>query len=105
MRRWSSKAREIPLLKIQPVGIDKTLKHLKNIGNGVSFGYDGIDGFSLKIAADILAKPINHITNLSIKENKFACKWKIGRLIPLLKNKEMDSLNPTGLGLASVSTH
>ena len=94
-KRWSCKARNIPLLKIQPVGIEKTLKHLIFFGNGVSFGYDGIDRFSLKVAADILAKPINHITNLSIKQNKFTSKWQIGRLIPLLKGKGMDKLSPS----------
>ena len=93
--RWKNKFAEVPSLKIQPVGRNTTLKYLQKIGNGVSFGYDGIDGFSLKIVADILVDPINFITNLSISKNKFANKWKIGRVIPLHKGKDLDKMIPS----------
>ena len=62
--------------------------------NGHSFGIDKIDAFIVKLAAAQLISPITHVINLSLSLGKFPARWKISRILPLLKGKGMDDLNP-----------
>ena len=47
---------------------------------------------SLKLAASSLLAPINFLVNLSIRKQKFASQWKIGR--PLFKGKGLVKVDP-----------
>ena len=59
LHRWG-RADTIPILDIQPVGIEQVVKIIKDMHSSHAFGHDGIDVSSLKIVADSVAVPIVH---------------------------------------------
>ena len=68
---------------------------IKKLKNSLAFGHDEIDAVTVKLTAGILAPSIAHIINLSLGTNKFPARWKIGRVIPLLKSNELVKTNPS----------
>ena len=70
-----------------------TLRLISKLGNSTAFGADLIDSKSIKLAVLHLYKPIMHLINMSISQNKFASRWKIARIIPLHKGKGADRMN------------
>ena len=63
--------------------------------NSTSRGIDNLDNFTIKIAAVSLYKPIQHVINLSIANNMFPMKWKLGKVKPLLKGLDLDQKQPS----------
>ena len=72
-------------LGLKYVSMKKVLKILKNLKPSKSIGVDEIDSYSLKIAADIIAPAVHHITTLSIMQRKFPTSFKFAKVIPLHK--------------------
>ena len=50
---------------------------------------DGLDSYSLKIAAKLVAAPIHHLVSLSIMQQKFPTLWKKAKVIPLHKKGDV----------------
>ena len=73
----------------------ETLQFIHKLGNTTAFSRDGLDGLSLKVAAGQLVNPLTHIVNISIWTQSFPSKWKLSRIIPILKSKEASRLSPT----------
>ena len=69
-------------------------KLIKEMKSSHSFGNEGIDSESLKVAPEAIAAPITHLINLSIENRKFPSKWKLGRVIPLHKGGGKSHLVP-----------
>ena len=67
------------------VSEDLILKLLKNINVNKAAGIDNLSGRFLKDGADVLAKPISEICNLSIKYSVFPTDCQIAKLKPLFK--------------------
>ena len=67
---------------------------LKKMGKSKSFGHDQLDSWSLKLIAEHIYIPIHHIINLSIRNKKFANKWKLAKVIPLHKGGKTDKTSP-----------
>ena len=63
-------------------------KILKSLKSSKSTGVDELDSFSLKIAADIIYKPIAYIIKLSIKQGKVPTLWKYSKVLPLFKKED-----------------
>ena len=63
----------------------KVLKILKNLKNSRSVSIDGLDTYSVKISAEIIAPPLHHIITLSLIQGKFPSSWKKSKVIPLYK--------------------
>ena len=80
----------------------ETRKLIDNLANSASFSHDLIDSMAIKMAADSLVNPLTHIINLSLRLNKFARKWKLSKLIPLLKSKDLDRLSTSSYRPVSV---
>ena len=59
--------------------------------------YSAVQCSTLKIAVDELKDPLTYIINTSIRTTTFASKWKISRIIPLLKSKQHSPLDPASL--------
>ena len=57
-----------------------------------SCGIDGLDAYSLKIAAEHIAPALHHITTLSIMQCRFPTSWKQSKVIPL--HKKQSKLEP-----------
>ena len=49
----------------------------------------------MKVGADYLAGPITKIINSSISTGSYIMKWKVARVIPVLKSKETSRLLPS----------
>ena len=64
---------------------DLVLKLLKDMNIDKAAGIDNLSGKFLKDAANILAKPISEICNLSIKYSVFPTDCQIAKLKPLFK--------------------
>ena len=75
-------------LQLHHVSLVKVTKILKSLSNSRSTGTDELDNFSVKIAADLIAKPIHHIVTMSIMQKKFPQGWKYSKVIPLHKKDE-----------------
>ena len=68
---------------------DLVLKFLKDMNIDKAAGIDNLSGKFLKDAANILAKPISEICNLSIKYSVFPTDCQIAKLKPLFKNTSL----------------
>ena len=60
-------------------------KLLKKLKNSKSTSLDELDNFCVKLAADIIDKPLHHIITLSLLSSRFPCCWKFSKVIPLHK--------------------
>ena len=72
-------------LSLRHVTVDKVCKLIKKLKGSKSTSVDELDSYAVKIAADILAKPLHHIITLSLMQKKFPSGWKYTKLIPLHK--------------------
>ena len=72
-------------LPLGHVSLAKVNKLLKNLKNSRSTSVDELDNFCVKIAADVIDRPLPHIISLSILRNKFPRSWKYSKVIPLHK--------------------
>ena len=64
---------------------EKILNILKGLNPSKAAGIDNLSGKFLKDGADILARPISQLCNLSIKLNSFPRSCKIAKVKPLFK--------------------
>ena len=81
--------------KFKEINLLQTIKLIGGLGNSTSAGIDNIDALAIKAAAVHLAHPLMHLVNTSLKNSKFASRWKISKLLPLLKSPELNKLSPS----------
>ena len=74
-------------LSIRYVSVKKVNKLLKNLKNSKSTSIDELDNFCVKLAADIIDKPLHHIITLSLMSNRFPKCWKYSKVLPLHKKE------------------
>ena len=86
MENWD-KDGERDMLELSETTEKAVLDIINSMGNSTACGKDTIDSIALKVAGGILAKPIAHVTNLSIKNSNFTDSWKTAKIIPLYKGK------------------
>ena len=77
-----------------PFTVGEVLSVINKLGVSTAFSHDKIDAIALKNAADILAKPIAHLANISIKSSTFAKSWRKAKIIPVHKGKGLSRLVP-----------
>ena len=85
---------KIPEFKLRKITSQETIKLIGQLSNSNSYGHDKIETFALKAAAVSLWQPIQFVINLSIESEIFPMKWKLGKIKPLLKNRDLDPLIP-----------
>ena len=66
---------------------------MEKLKSSSAFGHNGIDAITIKSAAAILAPPVTHIVNLSLGAGIFPANWKLGRVVPVLKSRDLDKTN------------
>ena len=91
---WTD-AGNTPLFKIKKVTEKEVISMVKNLKNSQAFGRDEIDAASVKMAGKFLIQPIMHIINSSLDKAVFPQKWKLSRIIPLLKSTDADKTKPS----------
>ena len=94
MESWDDR-RKLLEFHFKDISLLQTIKYIGDMGNSTSYGRDSIDALAIKSAAQHLAPPIRHLINTSLGTSEFAIKWKYAKLIPLLKDKDMNKLTPT----------
>ena len=72
-------------LSIRHVSVQKVNKLLKKLKNSRSTSLDELDNFCVKLAADIIDRPVHHIITLSLLSSRFPSCWKLSKVIPLHK--------------------
>ena len=82
--RWG-KMNQVTNMTIQSVGTTEVSKIIKEMNGSLSYGHDRIDMKALKVVADSVAAPIAYIINLSIQQEKFPSRRKLGRIVPIYK--------------------
>ena len=71
--------------KFSEISPEIILNILKGLNPSKAAGIDNLSGKFLKDGADILARPISQLCNLSIKLNSFPRSCKIAKVKPLFK--------------------
>ena len=91
--RWRPSGR-IQKLELGEVMASEVLEIIKNFKNSHAFGRDKLDTATIKSGGKYLAGPIAHMINLSLGTARFPAKWKLARILPILKVKGADENSP-----------
>lgn len=73
---------------------------LKSLKRNKSSGLDNFPSGMLKDSADIIAKPLTHIINLSLATGSIPTDWKAAKIVPLFKSgsmAEIDNYRPISI--------
>ena len=81
---------------------EKVLKIMTNIESSKAAGVDKLSSRFLKDGANILAKPISALCNLSVSQGVFPSAFKVAKLKPIFKKaKKIDTSNYRPVSLLS----
>ena len=94
MNKWEGKG-TFPKFIFEELTLEKVSQLISDLGNSSSMGTDSIDARAFKYATSILAPPIKHIINVSLRTSTYANCWKLSKLVPLLKSKDLNKLSPS----------
>ena len=83
-----------PKFNLKPVEEKVIWKMIMKMKNSHAYGTDGLDAMIVKQNVKSLAPIFTHIVNLSLNTARYPAKWKIARVIPLLKSTDADKTNP-----------
>ena len=95
MKKWGTKKDSRELFTFKPLSNMEIINIVGKLRNNTSSTHNNMDTIIIKHGIQILHKPIAHIVNLSIKNCKFAARWKVGKLLPLHKGKGLSLRDPT----------
>ena len=84
-----------PSFKLKTATVPQIVKMIMKLKCSQSFGRDNIDSRILKLACPVIAPAIMHVINLSLGTSRFPAKWKLARIVPILKGKGLDHNSPT----------
>ena len=79
-------------LNLSFVTVEKVEKMLRKLSNSKCTSIDGLDNFSVKLAAKVIAPPLHHLITLSLMQQSFPSSWKFSKIIPLQKNVKLSPL-------------
>ena len=89
-------------LEFQHTEFTSVMKLLKGLSNSKSTSLDGLNNYSVKIAAPYIASPLHHVISLSLIQKKFPECWKYSKVVPLHKKGDpLDRKNYRPVALLS----
>ena len=91
--RWDKKE-QVGTFSFRRITTLETSQLVAKLGNLVAYGHNGIDSLSLKLILPQIIIPLTHLVNTSLMQNKFAMKWKLSKVVPLLNDKSSCKLDP-----------
>ena len=94
MLRWESHGK-FPKFTFRELTLSETIQLVSGLGNSTSAGIDYIDALAIKSAIVSLASPLRHLINTSLSTSTYANRWKISKILPLLKSPEMNKMLPS----------
>ena len=83
-----------PTFVLRSTTLGEVQKIIDRLKNSHAYGNDFIDAFIVKIGAPVIAPIITHVINLSLGTSHFPMKWKLARVLPLLKSTDADANLP-----------
>ena len=89
LEKWlDRRSQSIPVFEFKEITVQTLRKLIKKMKGGHSCGIDGIDSFSLKLAAPLIEESLLHLVNLSIRTATFPVSWKHQLIFPQHKKDE-----------------
>ena len=79
--------------ELLPTAKDYILKILRDIDTSKAAGIGRLSGKFLKDGANVLAKPVTDICNLSISLNKFPSAFKLSKVKPIFKKERKTNVS------------
>ena len=79
-------------LDLSFTSVKKVEKVLRHLSNSKSTAADGLNNYSVKLAAPFIAAQLHHIVTLSLMQQRFPSSWKFAKVIPLQKNLKLSPL-------------
>ena len=93
LQSWlGSRAQPPPPFTLREIDVKTLRMIMKRMKCKRVHGVDWIDSYSLKIASPLLEDSLLHLVNLSIRQSKFAKKWKPQLIHPFHKKKAKDQV-------------
>ena len=89
MESWTGKY-QVPFFEFKDISVKETLDIISSMPNSTALGHAKLDTLGIKNAQSQLVHPIRHIINLSLRNGKFARKWKFAQITPSLKSPDLD---------------
>ena len=93
LARWSE-SHLVTEFEFKEISLGETGKLVSRMGRSSACGLDGLDSNFLKLVLPSIVGPLRHITNASLRHSTWANKWKLGKILPLLKDKSLDTTSP-----------
>ena len=93
LARWGGNARRDEQFNLKEISLLDTIRLIGLLGNTHSMGHDNLDALTIKLLTPSIAAPIRHILNLSMKKGLFCNKWKLTKIVPLLKDSKMEKMS------------
>ena len=93
LERWN-KSENFEEFEFRKITLLETSQLVSKLGNSTTYGHDEIDALTIKLILPYILIPLQHIVNSSLVSNKFAMKWKLHKVIPLLKSTDSNKLDP-----------
>ena len=93
LEKWPQRG-QFSEFRFREITIIETSRLVSGLGNSTSHGHDDIDANFLKIILPYIVKPLNYLVNTSLSTKTFANKWRISQVHPLLKEKDMNRMDP-----------
>lgn len=78
---------------IDEITVDEIRQAIKKLKNKLTSGPDLIPAFVVKDCGYILAEPLCHLFNMSLRSATFPSKWKLAKLCPVFKSGELTKIN------------
>ena len=91
--RWKGR-KNVKTFHFREISMLETSQIVGKLGNSISFGHDKIDAMMLKLILPSILIPLRHLINMSLTQRKFVIKWKISKVVPLLKDRNSNKLDP-----------
>ena len=85
LKSWLEHRNTVPNFTLKRINVKILRKILKQMKGKMSFGTDGIDSYSLKLAGPLVEEALLHLVNLSIDSGLFANQWKPQLIFPTHK--------------------
>ena len=86
---WTKSGKQVPTLTLREVTTQNISKLVNQLKDSNAWGFDELESKVIKLAAKHLITSITFITNLSIRTSTFPNKWKLGRILPQYKGKNL----------------
>ena len=84
----------MPKFELKSVTERQVTEMIDKMKSRRAFGRDRIDAATIKLAGQVIILSIMHVINLSLGTANYPMKWKLARILPLLKGKDCDKSNP-----------